>query len=114
MIQETNKPTVTQNSKANKMVPTSEVNQVTETSEQSVASTQPSQETPAATQLANSPLKEATPKEPTVILPKEWHYLQNHWLQGIMQAAMSDEAHPDIPNLEDYKYTPCMAPDYEI
>jgi len=53
-------------------------------------------------------------KEPTVISPKEWHYLHNQWLHGIMWAAMGDKAHPDIPNLAEYKYTPHVAPDYKI
>jgi len=53
-------------------------------------------------------------KEPTAILPKEWRYLHNHWLQGIMWAVMGDKAHPDISNLADYKYMPRAAPDYEI
>jgi len=51
---------------------------------------------------------------PTVISPKEWRYLHNQWLHGIMWAAMGNKAHPDIPNLAEYKYTPRAAPDYKI
>jgi len=40
--------------------------------------------------------------------------LHNQWLHGIMWAAMGNKAHPDIPNLVDYKYTPRVAPDYKI
>jgi len=53
-------------------------------------------------------------KAPMVISPKEWCYLHNQWLYGIMQAAMGDKVHPNIPNLAEYKYTPHTAPDYEI
>jgi len=49
-----------------------------------------------------------------VISPKEWRYLHNQRLHSIMRAAMGDQAHPNIPNLADYKYTPRAAPDYEI
>jgi len=56
----------------------------------------------------------ATMMAPTVISPKEWRYLHNNWLQSAMQAAMGDEAHPDIPNLDEYRYTPRDEPDYEI
>jgi len=56
----------------------------------------------------------ATMKAPTVISPKEWRYLHNNWLQSAMQVAMGDEAHPDIPNLDEYRYTPRDKPDYEI
>jgi len=41
----------------------------------------------------------------TVISPKEWWYLHNHWLQSIMQVAMGNKAHPNIPNLMN-TYTP--------
>ncbi len=56
----------------------------------------------------------ATMKAPTVISPKEWRYLHNNWLQSAMRAAMGDEAHPDIPNLAEYRYTPRNELDYEI
>jgi len=52
--------------------------------------------------------------EPTAILPKEWQYLHNQWLQSVMRVAMGDTAHPEIPNLADYKYKKCDEPDYEI
>jgi len=38
------------------------------------------------------------PKESTVISPKEWHYLHNQWIHGIMHVAMGDTAHPNILN----------------
>jgi len=65
-------------------------------------------------------IKQVTPQEvemikaPTVILPKEWQYLHNNWLQSTMQAAMGNAAHPDNPNLDEYRYTPRDKPDYEI
>jgi len=31
-----------------------------------------------------------------------------------MPVAMGDKEHPDIPNLVDYRYTPCTALDHEI
>ncbi len=52
--------------------------------------------------------------EPTAISPKEWWYLHNQWLQSAMRAAMGDMAHPEIPNLANYKYKQRDEPDYEI
>jgi len=52
--------------------------------------------------------------EPTAISPKEWRYLHNQWLQSVMRAAMGNTAHPEIPNLADYKYKKRDEPDYEI
>jgi len=44
-------------------------------------------------------------KAPMVISPKEWCYLHNQWLYGIMQAAMGDKVHPNIPNLAKSKWS---------
>jgi len=75
---------------------------------------QSKQATANETNKAISPATDNMQKEPTAILPKEWHYLHNHWLQCIMQVAMGNEAHPDIPDLADYKYTLRNDPAYEI
>jgi len=102
LLTQLNNPTASITNQVHKTV-LEEVKQVTEHSDAAV-SPQISRERVDVTQQADSLSKGITMSEPTVISPKEWHYLHNHWLQGIMQAAMGDTAHPDIPNLADYKY----------
>jgi len=67
------------------------------------------------TQTVAHQVEEATTSiEPTAIPPKEWHYFYDCWLHGIMCTALGNEANPEIPNLDAYKFMSCSAPDYKV